>query len=185
MNVDSPLQVFELPFIKSPVLCGFIRPRLLLPEGMLDRFSPQEFRFIFLHELAHVKRRDIIVAWLTTLLQTLHWFNPLIWYGFRQMRADRELACDVLALEQLSDSEAADYGDTILKLLKNCSHRAPLLGALGILEETTQTERRIRMIANYEKRKKLPAVAIAVAVAASILYASLYLIVSFIFCFSL
>lgn len=48
---------------------------------------------------AHVKRRDVLQNWFATVLQVIHWFNPLVWLGFARWRADRELACDALALE--------------------------------------------------------------------------------------
>jgi len=53
-----------------------------------------------LHELAHLKRWDLPLGCLVSLLQVLHWFNPILWYGFRRMRADREQACDAMALNR-------------------------------------------------------------------------------------
>jgi beta-lactamase regulating signal transducer with metallopeptidase domain len=64
--------------------------------GFLRSFSTEELRFVFLHELAHVRRRDILMSWLMALLQVVHWFNPLVWFAFSRWRADRELACDAL-----------------------------------------------------------------------------------------
>ena len=50
---------------------------LLIIASILYRFTPDQLRFIFLHELAHIKRLDIVVGWVATVLQALHWFNPL------------------------------------------------------------------------------------------------------------
>jgi len=88
----------ESDAVESPALCGFLRPRLLLPSGLLDRFNDRELRFILLHELAHVRRGDVIVNWIASLLKLLHWFNPVLLLAFHRMKADRELACDELAL---------------------------------------------------------------------------------------
>jgi bla regulator protein BlaR1 len=98
MRVRRVLPVVQSQAVRGPALMGLIRPWLLLPEGMLEKFTPGELRFVFLHELAHLKRRDIAVNWLMTFLLILHWFNPLVWFAFARMRADRELACDALAL---------------------------------------------------------------------------------------
>src|SRR5258708_26996459 len=94
LDIDSPIPLVECQELKSPALYGFFRPRLLLPEGMADTFSASELKYIFLHELAHIKRLDMAVNWLMTALQILHWFNPAIWLAFARLRADRELACD-------------------------------------------------------------------------------------------
>src|SRR5439155_14936998 len=102
-----------------------------------------------LHELAHLKRRDLWLNWLIALLQILHWFNPLIWFGFARWRADRELACDALALEAAGEGQNHEYGQTILRLLENFTHRAAAPGLVGILEDKRHLHRRIGMIATF------------------------------------
>ena len=125
--------------------------RLLLPEGLLKSFTRDELRHVFLHELAHVKRHDIAVNWLATLLQILHWFNPLVWLAFSRMRADRELACDALALSCAAPNESKAYGQTIIKLLEGFVRPSRLPGLIGILEDKSQMKRRIAMIARFHE----------------------------------
>ncbi len=96
MGVHTILGVIITDKVKSPALFGVIRPRLLLPKGLLETLSRDELRYVFLHELAHLKRHDIYLGWFMVILQVLHWFNPLVWFAFHRMRADRELACDGL-----------------------------------------------------------------------------------------
>jgi len=81
MGVQSLVVVVPSGRVRSPGLFGFIRPRLLLPREMLDTATREEMRYVFLHELAHLKRHDIYLGWLTSLLQVLHWFNPLVWFA--------------------------------------------------------------------------------------------------------
>ena len=59
MGVQTILGVVVSDRIKSPALFGFLRPRLLLPQGMLETYSHEELRYVFIHELAHLKQRDI------------------------------------------------------------------------------------------------------------------------------
>ncbi|HUT47305.1 MAG TPA: M56 family metallopeptidase [Sedimentisphaerales bacterium] len=93
MGIQTIIGVVVSDRIKSPALFGFVRPRLLLPQGMLETYGLEELRYVFIHELAHLKQRDIYLGWLMALLQVVHWFNPLMWFAFGRMRADRELAC--------------------------------------------------------------------------------------------
>ncbi len=150
-GVNRVLPIVQSRAVESPALLGFIRPWLLLPEGLVEKFTAQELRLVFLHELAHLKRRDIAVNWLTTLLQILHWPNPLVWLAFARMRADRELACDELALSFASVEENTTYGHAIVKLLEGYARPAALPGIVGILEDQTQMQRRIIMIAQFKK----------------------------------
>ena len=141
----------ELP---APALMGVLRPRLLLPRHVLDNFAPGELRLILLHELGHLKRNDVLINWIVSLLQVLHWFNPMLFFAFARLRADRELATDELVLSRTGDTEKFAYGDTIVKLLQSLSHAhrpapAPLVGAVGILERAHLLRRRITMIAQF------------------------------------
>jgi len=130
---------------------GFVRPRILLPEGLLDSLRPDQLRFILLHELAHIKRLDIVVGWVATALQALHWFNPLVWYAFHRMRADRELACDAAVLSYTGKECSAEYGQTIIALLERSSVLPRLLPVAGLVETKAQLKRRITMIAQFKK----------------------------------
>jgi len=151
MGMNTPLVVVETEKVQTPALLGFIRPRLLLPTGLLENFSLAEIRFIFLHELAHLKRNDIPVNWLVTALQILHWFNPVIWFGFARMRADREIACDALALSFAQEEENRPYGQTILKLVERLSMPKRLPCLAGILEEKQELRERIIEIVDFKR----------------------------------
>jgi beta-lactamase regulating signal transducer with metallopeptidase domain len=151
MGVRTPLSVVETGCVSSPSLLGFIRPRLLLPMGLLGRFSLSELRYVFLHELAHVKRGDIALNWAASAALVLHWFNPLVWFALSRMRADRELACDALALSRAREAENQPYGQTIIKLLENFSRPALVPGVAGILENANEMKQRIRMIATFRR----------------------------------
>jgi beta-lactamase regulating signal transducer with metallopeptidase domain len=154
MGIRTILGVVMTDKVKSPALFGFVRPRLLLPAGMIEAFSREELRYVFLHELGHLRRHDIYVGWFTSLLQVLHWFNPLVWLAFYRMQADRELACDALVLTRLQAGESKGYGRTIVTLLERFSRPRRVPSMAGILETKSQLKRRIKMIAKFKKTSR-------------------------------
>ena len=154
MGVRVPVTLVETREVGSPSLFGFVRPRLLLPAGLTRSFSLAELRWVFLHELGHIKRHDILVGWLLTALQLLHWFNPLVWLAFHRMRLDRELACDALALSYAPAEESPRYGHTIIKLLESFGRPAWTPSLAGAVENKNQLEERIRMIATFEHKNR-------------------------------
>jgi beta-lactamase regulating signal transducer with metallopeptidase domain len=160
MGVVTPITLVETGVIKSPALFGFVRPRLLLPTGLIFGFTRDELRHVFLHELAHIKRHDILIGWVTLGLQIVHWFNPLVWLAFSRLRADRELACDALALSRAETGENASYGLTVVKLLEGFAQPAWGAGIAGILENKQQMKERISMIAKFHKTDRGPALAV-------------------------
>jgi len=150
IGVESLVVVVPGSQIRSPALFGFIRPRLLLPLEMLDTATREEIRYVFLHELAHLRRHDIYLGWLTSLLQVLHWFNPLVWFAFYRMRTDRELACDALVLTRTGQDKSQEYGGVIVGLLRRFSRSRPLPAMAGIIESRSQLKRRITMITQFK-----------------------------------
>jgi beta-lactamase regulating signal transducer with metallopeptidase domain len=154
MQVRRTVVLLETEAVQSPALYGLFRLQLLLPKGMSDGFSEAELRHIFLHELAHVKRGDMWLNWLVTVLQILHWFNPVIWFAFARLRADRELACDELALIHSGEADGQNYGQTVLKLLENLSRSKPSPGLVGIVEDRRQMASRLKMIAAFRLPSK-------------------------------
>jgi beta-lactamase regulating signal transducer with metallopeptidase domain len=149
MGVRTPVMLVETETVNGPTLFGFVRPRLLLPTGLVSSFTREELRHVFLHELAHIKRHDILTGWFTLGLQIVHWFNPLVWLAFHRLRADRELACDALALSRTSKDERESYGLTIVKLLEGFGRPAWGPSLAGILESKQQMKERISMIARF------------------------------------
>ncbi|UCD49695.1 MAG: hypothetical protein JSW27_19445 [Phycisphaerales bacterium] len=161
MGVQTVLGVVVTDKVRCPALFGFVRPRLLLPQGLLEALSPGELHYVFLHELAHLKRWDICLAWWASALAILHWFNPLVWWALSRMRADQEMACDALALSRMTSDEPRAYGLAIVSFLKRCAPRQHLPSVAGILEDASQIERRMAMISQYKPRSPYASVVAA------------------------
>ena len=150
LGVRKPVELAETEAVSSPALFGFLHPKLLLPAGIRSTLTLDELRFVLLHELAHVKRNDILVNWIVAVLQALHWFNPVIWFAFHRMRLDREVACDALALSRVGRHESRAYGHTIVRLLERASAARRLPGMAGALEDREHIKRRITQIARFK-----------------------------------
>lgn len=175
-HCGAEIGVRRLPLVRessalaSPALYGLVRPTLLLPAGFTARFSPAELRFVFLHELAHVRRHDLPLNWIVTALQIAHWFNPLVWYGFARWRIDREVACDAAVLQTAGPASRTAYGQTMLRLLEQLVPPAPRPGLVGILENHRELHRRIAMIAGYRPARRS---FVTLATAAALAFAGL------------
>lgn len=146
MEIRAVVEVIETDEIPCPALCGHFRPRLLLPHETRVARDRNELRHIFLHELAHLQRHDILIGYVASLLHLLHWFNPLVVFGLRRMRADRELVCDGLALSRLHPEEAPAYGHTVVRQIERLlvTGRPFVLAGLG--GDRAYVKERIAMI---------------------------------------
>ena len=114
MGLRRAPHVLTGPHIPTPCVTGVFRPVILLPVGFGDALTPAELRLILAHEMAHVKRGDLLLAWMPLLARTLFFFNPFAWWGAAEWAAAREEACDALALSA-THLPPADYGRLLLK----------------------------------------------------------------------
>ncbi|WP_244862157.1 BlaR1 family beta-lactam sensor/signal transducer [Siminovitchia terrae] len=150
VGVKKKILLRETSLITSPVTLGLFRPYILLPKNTGEAFSLNELKYVFLHELSHQKNKDIMVNYAMWLLQMVYWFNPFVWYALKNMRIDRELACDASVLKVLDESAYTEYGYTIIRFADKKYARLYGQFASGIGGTKEQIKRRIQSIADYK-----------------------------------
>lgn len=101
-----------------PVVWGVWRPRLMLPVEALT-WDAGQLQSVLLHELAHIRRRDTLVQWVTQLACAVHWFNPLVWLAAWRLHVERERACDDMVLA--SGVKASAYAEHLLHIASQLS----------------------------------------------------------------
>ncbi|MCU1246155.1 MAG: hypothetical protein JWN02_2065 [Acidobacteria bacterium] len=162
------MRIVESDVVRTPALHGLLAPILLLPRGMSAAFTADELRHVVLHELWHVRRLDVAVNWLLSIVQAIHWFNPFVWFATSRIKEERELACDELTLSCLEEEERFSYGTTILKLLERFRAAAPVPALVGIVDHKQKMKRRLTMITSYRSGRRFSAVFVAVLAVVSI-----------------
>ena len=169
LAVRRSVQLRQCEAALAPLTWGALRPVLLVPAEA-SVWPDERRRLVLLHELAHVRRWD----WLTQLVAhaacAIYWFNPLVWLAARQMRIERERACDDLVLA--SGARPSDYARELLALAAGLSHSqlstlvAVPMARRGVLED------RLRGILDSRRSRAAlttAAVCLGVAIAAAAL----------------
>jgi stage V sporulation protein D (sporulation-specific penicillin-binding protein) len=160
MKKDIPV-VYQ-SHIKMPAICGVLKPRLLIPSDIIERLDADEIRYVILHELCHLKRRDTLTGMLQMLLCILHWFNPMVWWAFNRMREDREPVCDELVLSYIKPGERRNYAETLIKILKCFSENHWVYGTADVSRgSAANMERRLKFMNILKRRSVIPGVVIA------------------------
>jgi len=150
MGVRSRVTLISVAQLNSPAVFGFWKVRLLLPEGLAEQLTDGELRMIFLHEMAHVRRKDGPLNYLLMAVQFLHWFNPAVWLALHRLRADRELVCDAMVMQRVRPEERLSYGKVLLKLMDGFSAGSPVFsGAVPVISGTSEIKKRIVTIKNH------------------------------------
>jgi beta-lactamase regulating signal transducer with metallopeptidase domain len=127
----------------TPLVVGIWRPVILLPTSVIDELEQDELESVLIHELNHVRRWDGLVNAIQTVLGTLYFFHPLVWWANNRIRQLREDACDEFTVATIDRRKP--YGTAIVKVAEILGYAAPPL-ALGVLDGKTPAHRRLRRI---------------------------------------
>lgn len=114
------IRLYENKSIKSPMMLGFIKPMVLIPETEL---SAEEYGYIFRHELTHYIRRDVWYKLVLAMAKAVHWFNPLVALMAKTAENDIEISCDEQVSAKFRDDERREYCEVILENVRRGRNR--------------------------------------------------------------
>ena len=170
LHIRKEIPIYSTAFLQSPVIIGFLSPHIYLPIHIISDYSKidtdkfcqascgsspsgmnglHQIRYMLLHELQHYRHKDALAGYLMTLTGILYWFNPMVWIALKEMRNDREIACDTSVLNMLEPDSYEDYGMTLIHFAEKLS-RPAFPFAAGLSGNMSQMKRRILNIAAYE-----------------------------------
>lgn len=113
LHITRTIRLGLAPAVSSPMLVGVFFPIVYLPCQALPK---EHLRMVFLHELTHYKRKDLLLKWLALLVNAVHWFNPLAYLLRANLSEACEAACDRAVTRAMSHQERKQYMSTILTL---------------------------------------------------------------------
>ena len=133
-----------------PMTCGILRPQLRLPLEA-STWEPSHLRTVLLHELAHVKRHDVLTQLLVKLTCALYWFNPLVWIVSHRIELEREKACDDLVLAK--GIQPADYAESLLQVISQTQPDLSNPVGLAMARPSTLETRMKAILAQHLNRR--------------------------------
>lgn len=113
LGVRRPVALLVNPKAASPYAAGILRPTVTLPKDARDH---QELDLIFRHELTHIRRGDLLLRQISSLIALLHWYDPLVYLFQRAFQETGEAACDALVILDRPPAERRAYGQLLLRL---------------------------------------------------------------------
>ena len=159
LAIDREIPLRVSAAADCPMLAGFVRPALYLPDEDISR---TDAAFIFRHELTHYKHGDLWLKLLLLAARCLHWFNPLVHLIARFAQEDIELACDDAVVRGHDSAYRRAYGETILRsAIAQSQKRKALVSCFGDDKKTLMR----RFEGLFDKSVKKRGVALIVMIA--------------------
>ena len=158
-GVAATVRLVESDQAPVPAVWGFVRPTIVLPRGIASSLTARQIEWVLLHELAHVRRRDLAMIVLQRFAAILHFFNPALAVANRIAYRLREYACDDFAIS-LSAGPRTELGDAFVQILRNAARaQRPLDGGLGFfgLDAQASCVQRVRRVLDSRRPIKASA----------------------------
>ena len=152
LGLDEAPRLVRSDDAKMPFACGLLEPTIVLPAEC-DGWTLDRRRAVLLHELAHVRRRDLVGHTVGRFACALYWFHPLVWTAAKRLRSESERACDDLALT--CGARASDYAEHLLDIVTGVRHHATPAVALAMARRK-EFEGRMLAILDPELRRSAP-----------------------------
>jgi TonB family protein len=98
LGIARAVRLMHSALVQAPTVIGWLRPVVLIPASCLTGLSTMQIEAILAHELAHIRRHDYLVSVLQSMVETLLFYHPAVWWVSKQIRRERECCCDELAV---------------------------------------------------------------------------------------
>ena len=128
LGITQPVSLYISQHIQGPLAIGIVRSLVILPASALMALSPEQLESVLAHELAHVRRADYLWNLIQTMVETLFFFHPAVWWLGGRLRQQRELCCDDVAVQSCADPLV--YATALLRLEERRTQRLTLAMAL-------------------------------------------------------
>lgn len=146
--IIRPVILLESQKVGMPMACGLLVPSLLLPAEN-EKWPVDRRRVVLEHELAHARRLDCLTQLLARVACSLHWFNPLAWFALRQMRVERERACDDLVIG--NGAPPSEYASHLLEIARGFRGGSCLGMAAVAMARPSQLEGRLLAVMDDQR----------------------------------
>jgi bla regulator protein blaR1 len=164
LRINRLISLAESSVIQVPILIGHFKPMILIPIGMCTSLSTEQLETIFIHEIAHIRRKDYLINLLQVVVEAIYFFNPFVWIVSAVMKREREHCCDDAVVQLHGNAKAYAHALATLDEL-----RLSKVGlSLSLAENKNQLLNRVKRlmeksVKNYSGRERIiPAVLLVI-----------------------
>jgi len=165
-GLARPVTLLVSTEVHVPVTWGVRRPVVALPAAAAQ-WSGERLRLVLLHELLHVRRRDVLVECFLEAVTVAFWFHPAVWLAARQLRLERERACDEAVLD--TGARASEYCEHLVEIMRAAARGPGVVVGAGMAAPST-LEFRVRALLGEPRPRRFRLRGVVLVVCAVAIY---------------
>ena len=151
-GINKNIKVNVVNGIPSPLIIGILKNTIVIPS---NNYTEKELKWIFNHELTHIKRKDNLLKLLMIFALALHWFNPFVYILRKFFYEQCELSCDEQVIKNIEIMEVKEYALLLLNSVKYKNNlRISAMSSELTSKKINITKRRIESMLNLKTKKK-------------------------------
>lgn len=143
-EVIDGVDVIKSTIISSPLVFGFFKPTLAIPE---IKINEDDYNLAIKHEMVHYKHHDSWFKLFAVIVNSIYWFNPITYLMVNLIGEACEYACDEQVTKEMDMSDRKQYSTMILSMVCQTS---PALSS-NMVKNKKQLKRRFEMIMKKKK----------------------------------
>lgn len=142
------INIYSIEGLKTPVVCGILKPRIIVPTNLTNRDNKNMINHVIRHEIVHIRRKDYLIKLIALFVTYLHWFNPIIWVGLMLFYQDMEIACDEKVVQEMPLNLRKEYAQALLSF----TIQKPMKKNIAVVAfGESNTKKRIKGVLKYKK----------------------------------
>lgn len=162
-SVPKSIKIMVSDRVFTPLTFGVFIPKIVLPK-VLAEHTDVVWKYVLMHEMVHIKRRDNFLKIVMLIAAAIHWFNPLVWIMCILLNRDIELSCDEKVISLLGENRRKQYAMTLVHLAEQQHQRSLFSYGFG----KNPIKERIEAIMRYKKTTRISVICAAVILGAAV-----------------
>lgn len=153
LGIKKDIKIYGSSIIQTPIILNIFNPIVALPKKELKK---SEIKMIFIHELTHYKRKDILFKLLSLIVNAIHWFNPMVYIAVNNINEACEYSCDEFVTRKMCEEKRIEYGNMLLNFVQISNNNSLFAAGLSNRNRNKKVlKRRLSIIMKDKKHSRV------------------------------
>ena len=154
LGIRRNVRIAESKYVDIPLVYGYFRPVVLFPKGFCGAIDDEKLSYIIIHELCHVKRKDVLINYIWMFAKAFHWFNPLVYIAHKCFLDSVEECCDEMVAGYLDPAGKCEYTQSLVDVIRLSKKRYRLPMSIPFGKKETTIRKRVIKLMHPKKKSK-------------------------------